>query len=202
MANRRRGIFCLEGDWNNDYKRPSTVRPVLELIDQHYSDGIRHIYKDVHTREELIYLITDWRKAEFDSHSILYLGFHGDSGLIYLSYRKYRNSALTLEELGELLAGRCKDRIVVFASCATLKVPSRRVQDFLRVTGAKAVCGYSKAINWTISAAFEVMLFSRFQSRSLTPRGVLALKRDFSKETGPLWERLGFRIVPRGRIPE
>ena len=59
--------------------------------------------------------------ASFDNFPILYLGFHGDTGKIIVG--EGRGSALSLEELAERLADRCKGRVLHLGSCGTVGVP-------------------------------------------------------------------------------
>ncbi len=59
-----KGVFCLEGDWSSDLKRPYTVRPVLELLDQYDTIRARHIYHDVATLGELWHYLDKWKREK------------------------------------------------------------------------------------------------------------------------------------------
>jgi hypothetical protein len=194
---RNRGIFCLEGDWWNDYKRPSTVEHLLKVLDQHHADKLQYIHRDVHTRQSLQYLLAKWCNGRYKTHGFAYLGFHGDKGVIFVGDRRKNDSIVSLEDIGEWLEGRCEGRVLHFASCQTLNVDLRRLKKFLWQTKAAAICGYRKEIDWVDSAAFELMLFARLNSYPLTPRGIERLKLELREKTGRLWDKLRFRFETR-----
>ena len=62
--------------------------------------------------------------------------------------------------------GRADLRDSFFDTCKTLKVRDTRIKKFLSDTGAKAVIGYTKDVEWIASAAFELMIFEAFCYRT------------------------------------
>ena len=58
-----KGIFCLEGSWDNDLQKPSTIRPILELLRMNYK--IDYIYRDCATKEELEFYLKKWTQTPF-----------------------------------------------------------------------------------------------------------------------------------------
>lgn len=50
---------------------------------------------------------------------------------------------MSIEELGERIRFRKRQRIVYFGSCSVLRGNARPIRTFLRRSGAKAVCGYT-----------------------------------------------------------
>jgi len=45
-----KGVFCLEGLWQTDLRKASTVQPILGFLKQ--NAGIPYIYRDCATQEE------------------------------------------------------------------------------------------------------------------------------------------------------
>jgi hypothetical protein len=72
-----------------------------------------------------------------------------------------------------------------------------RINTFVRETGAMAVCGYTEYVDWTISTAFEIVLFSRMQWRAFSRRGALYMLRDLQDAAPGLAKQLGFRMIVR-----
>jgi hypothetical protein len=57
-----KGIFCLEGLWDNDLKRKSTVQPILNMLE--VNDGVKYIHQDVATIEELEFYLKQWKQQD------------------------------------------------------------------------------------------------------------------------------------------
>ena len=131
------GIFCLEGEWAADLREKMSVRPILELLDQLWVAPF--IHRDVATTDELRYYAGKWSQKRYDRYGVLYLAMHGNEGSVYLG-----RDDVTLDELQEMLTGACKGKVVYFGSCLTLKADGKRLQEFARVTGARAVVGYRR----------------------------------------------------------
>ncbi|HLT35387.1 MAG TPA: hypothetical protein VK034_03855 [Enhygromyxa sp.] len=102
---------------------------------------------------------------------------------------------MSLDQLAELLNGKCKGKIIHFGSCSTLDKHGRTLNAFLRRTGALALLGYRGTTDWLDSAAFEILLLGEIQRRSLTRPGMRAVERDVKKAAPGLTKRLGFRMV-------
>ncbi len=105
------GIFCLEeADW---WLRPDDASTVIYLLEFLGQAPVRVPFRrgDVGTREELDFYLRKWRQRKYDRFKILYLAFHGKPGCIYCGDQ--RRGRVTLEDLGELLEGSCKVRVVL-----------------------------------------------------------------------------------------
>ncbi len=194
-----KGIFCLEGDWDRDLRTTITVLPFLELLGQVNRPPIPSIRRDIGTATELEYYLRKWCLKRYARYPILYLGFHGDPGVLYLGGD--RRSQVDLDWLEERLAGKCKGRLIHFGSCGTLATHGKRLNRFLRTTGALAVCGYKVDVDWLFAAAFEIILLGVIQHYSLTRPGMAAVERRVKQEAGGLARDLAFRLVvaPRAR---
>ena len=184
---RRTYVFCVEGAWTRDLRASGTLRPVLELLSSH--SGIRYLYRTCLTREELFACVKKWTEKRYGAYKILYLGFHGDPGIIQTD-----NGEVTLDELAEHLNGKATNRIIYFGSCATLDLDRRNLTRFLRKSGALAVAGFLKDVNWLQAAAFEVLLLAAMQGRDFSGRWIRAIERRVHLTTGRLPKELGFRL--------
>lgn len=194
---RPKGIFCLEGDWWGQLDKPSSIRPALELLNAWEPYRIPFVHRDVATRAEFESYVRKWCQKGSSRYPILNLAFHGTPGHLYLGDGRIRENRVCLDELAELLAGRCTRRIIHFGSCGTVQVNGHALNRFLRTSGALAVCGYREDVEWLQSSAFELLVFGAMQRNSLTRSGAAAMKRRIEHESGRLAKTLGFRMVVR-----
>lgn len=186
MGKTRKGVFCLEGEWDSDMRKRSSVEPLLQLIRS--EQGHPYIFRDVGTLEELHFFLRRW--LQYRSYRILYLAFHGKPQKICLGDKE-----VDLDSLESELSGCCKDRVIVFASCSTLDLHGNRLNGFLKATGALAVCGYCKDVPWMESAVFELLLLSTMLSLSTSRRGLRAMEDKIHSQCPGLAKRLGFRMA-------
>jgi hypothetical protein len=187
-----KGIFCLEGDWESDLRSSTSMQPVLDLLSRSHDPIVRFIRRDIGTAGELEYYLGKWVQKRYVDYPILYLGFHGDPGVLYMGSRKF---SIDLDWLEERLLGRCKGRIIHFGSCGTMAVHGLRLKRFLKRTRALAVCGYKADVDWMLTAAFEIILLSRFQFQALTRGGLKAVRRRIRGEAFELASELEFKMV-------
>jgi hypothetical protein len=153
------GLFCLEGNWDQDLTYSGSIRPVIELLKNMGLFDLNErppIYRDVCTYEEFRKLTTSWGN-EYDDYRAAYFASHGDEGVIVLD--KSENAYVELEELAEMLRGRCRGRVLFLGGCSTLGVPQKRIDDLFRLTRARAVCGYRKQVDTIHAAALETVFF-------------------------------------------
>lgn len=166
----KKGIFCLEGLWDDDLRKRSTVKPILELLE--LNSDIPFLHMDCATEDELKFYLEKWKAAEYYRYPILYLAFHGaEKGIVI------NDKVFTIEQLSSELQGKCKNRVILLASCASLKTDRRNLKRFLRETKALAICGYRKTVSWIKSTAFELLLLSSMQENSLDGRGIEAVQK-------------------------
>ncbi len=188
----KKGIFCLEGLWYDDLRKRSTVKPILELLE--LNSNIPFLHSDCATEVEFNFYINKWKTARYKRYPILYLAFHGkENGLLI------EDKIFSLEQLGELLAGKCKNRVILFASCSTVKTDKRNLINFLRKTNALAICGYKRIVPWISSTAFELMLLAAMQDNVLDGRGIEAIYRKISK-VAKMFKELDFLMVTKREI--
>ena len=197
MATKRRkphGVFCLEGEWWNNMKEPSSVEPLFELL---LSSPYRvpFIHRNADTLASMKVYLGKWTQTKYADYPILYLAFHGGEGGVYLGDLRRADCEVKLDDLEEFLKGKCKGRIIHFGSCSTLGLHGRRLSSFLRRTGALAVCGYEGQIDWLESAAFELLEFAAMQGNALTLAGARAMRDRIYAGARQLCQELRFRMV-------
>ncbi len=156
-----------------------------------------HIRYDVHTEEEFWFLLRRWTQKRFlHTHPILYLGFHGNPGVIFLRNGK-SSPEIHLNEVRDELIGQCKGRVIVLGSCETMEATSWSPRRFCEVTPAAAICGYKRPIDWMTSAAMDLLLLSAMQRNAFTAAGIRAMSRSISRRAKGLRSHLGLRIFTK-----
>lgn len=186
------GIFCLEGEWDSDLTNRLSVRPVLELLE--HLGVAQWIHRDVATRAEFEYYLGKWTSHGYANFPVLWLAMHGDKALISLSDGE--QASLSMDELEGVLAGNCAGKVVYFASCSTLKEDPKRLQQFAKRTGARAVIGYRRNVLWSEAAAFEVLLLQELTTR-VKSNGIF---KRLQEDHPVLAKRLGLVIATKTEV--
>ena len=192
-----KGIFCLEGDWWGKLHKGSSVEPILELLHQWDPYYVPYVRRDVATRSEFEYYVSRWAQKSMAAYPILYLAFHGESSELTIGDRRVAENRVSVAELGDMLEGRCHGRMIYFGSCDTLDLHGNSINAFLRKTGATAVCGYRRDVEWLEATAFELVVMSAMQIHSMTRQGAAAMRRRIDLRAGVLAKTLRFHMVIR-----
>ena len=150
----RRNIACLESLWNSDIENRLSVVPILDLVCR--INRASYTYLTCNTREELAYNLGKLGKGR--GYRILYLSLHGKPGEIILD-----GGRTDLESLARMMGTRFAGWAVHFGSCSTIAIPLRRIKAFMAATRVAMVSGYGKDVNWTATAALDLMFFDWFQ---------------------------------------
>ena len=182
--NYKKYIFCLEGHWEKDLRDMSSIQAALMFL-QH-NCYIKHIYKHCGTRETLEYYLHYWKQKKYSAYSILYLAFHGEPESI-----KVGKEFISLDELGDMLEGKCQDKIIHFGSCQTLDTDHRNIVRFLEKTGALCVCGFRTEIDFVESSVFDMLLIQKFQEY----KDVSKVERDIKRYYRGMVRKLDFKLV-------
>lgn len=189
-----KGVFCLEGFWSGDHRDEASVSPILELVKKY--NKIPSIHHRCGTKEELLFGIQRWRTKSFNKeYHLLYLAFHGIPGEILID-----KDAVTLEQLADLLEGKCKGSIIYFGSCSTFDVSSERLQAFLRKTKALAIMGYREDVDWLPSASFEIILIDRLINNSFDAAGLKQVKKELARICKGYVHKLDFAMVLKKKV--
>lgn len=183
------GIFCLEGMWDNDLKNKMSIIPLLNMLE--INAGIKYIHHDVATVEELEFYLRKWKQARYRNYPVLYLAFHGDDSSLLINGKEY-----PLLTLSEKLRDHCRESILLMASCSTLRTDTFTVKQFLKNTGALAICGYNGRVSWMIAAAFELLVLSAIQTIPLNGRNVYKLEKTI-QFYGSYFKGLDYKVYTR-----
>lgn len=194
----RKGVFCLETDWYSNLRKPTTVRPILEMLEKLEGYHVPHIYRPVGTLQEFEFCLSKWTQKAHDAYPILYLAFHGHENQIIVGDKRRRDSRVSLEDLGEMLKGKCRRRIILFGACSTLNTSKQNIQHFLSTTRATAVFGYKSDVDWIPAAMFELQILSAMQEFPMTRSGARDMHKLIVKTLPTLSRQLTFRM----EIPE
>lgn len=148
-------IACLESTWYAGPGEAVSVAPLLEIVARLH--GTRFFHATCNTAEELrFHLKALPRRRRF---RMLYLAAHGSPGHIKLA----DETRLTLDELAGIMGRRFSGWIIHFGSCGTLDLPAKELARFRERTGALLLVGYGKSIDWTESAALDLIIFDWLQ---------------------------------------
>jgi hypothetical protein len=177
-------VFCLEGDWENDLRKKSSVSAALEFL--RTNCNINYIHKHCGTKENLIYYLSMWKQRRYRLYSICYLAFHGFPEEIEVG-----KEVLALRELAEILNGSCVNKIIHFGSCNTLDTDERKIRQFLETTQALCVCGFRTDIDFLESSVFDMLLMQKFQEY----KDIKAVDRDLKKNYRKLINKLEFKLI-------
>lgn len=177
------GVFCLEGEWDDDLRDESTVLPLLELLDS--AAEIPFVHRRVTTKVELQARLRWWLDVD-SGLEVLYLASHGRRATLELG-----GDDVTLDNLAGMLDDRVADSIIYFGGCTTLAGDEQRAQEFCEKTGARAVVGYSRQIPWVLGASFELALLPELVTSVRMPALFDRMTRDFPTVTTDA----GFRVA-------
>lgn len=179
----KKSIYCLEGDWQKDLRKQSSIYASLVFLEKNCD--IKHIHKHCGTKESLFYYLNKWKLKKYSNYSICYLAFHGFEGEIIVG-----KDNVTLEEISEVLKDSCKDKIIFFGSCLVLQADNSRINDFLKKTGALCVCGYKVSVDFLQSSVFEMLVLDLFQQY----KDITKVQRDIGIYYAALAKELEFKI--------
>ena len=212
------GIFCLETIWFDELSNPST-RSLLELLerlplafdDDGKPQGVPFVYRDVSTWKEMEFCLGRWvgrSTSEKDYRlghlGILYLGFHGSPGKIFLG-GDLDQDEVDLVKIRNSLTPKdstyydCSGSVIHFASCSVLK-SSCQANELRKEVGAACVSGYTKSVEPTNSWAFELMYLAllsdllRTENVNASTLGKLEKKINSEPYKG-LAKSLGCRMI-------
>ncbi|MDD4889191.1 MAG: hypothetical protein PHU85_04620 [Phycisphaerae bacterium] len=196
MAQKRKGIYCIEAEWSSQATDRTSVAPLLELLSQ--VCGIRSYHRDAVNADAAEVLLARWCQKKFRAYPILWLACHGKEGEILFQDGRATNGRMTIDQIEKVLQGKCRRTVIYFGSCSVLDLNGNRWQRFLRRTEALAVCGYCEDVDWVDSSAFELLLLTQLQENELTRAGAAAIRRKLLKRAGGMASDLGFKMCVRG----
>ncbi|NHN56000.1 hypothetical protein G9U51_09450 [Calidifontibacter sp. DB0510] len=181
------GIVCLEGSWRERLDSTDSIEPALRCIESLGYANVVH--KDVATESELVHYIDQWlgRSGKaMPSYRMGMFAFHGDARTIWLGAEE-----VTLDRFAEIIDGRASGRVLYFGSCGVLNVADDVLTDFCRITNARGIVGYTKAVDMLETVAFEVLLIkATLRATSYKP-----IYAKLCREHPEWTKRLGLRMA-------
>lgn len=178
-----RHLLCLETSYDKQLENPSSMLPVLELLEKVHR--MRYVHFTCNTLGEFEWNLTRFKtRANFQ---ILYLAGHGSTNEMHLASGKSVNLEMLSNFMGERFAGWT----VHLGGCDTINGSNDALRTFMAQTGVSMVTGYSKPVEWMPSAALEMMWFSYLQDET----DFLKLWKNFRKTHAGLVQFNGMKAV-------
>ena len=180
-----KNVFCLEGEMGRDMRDRSSIKAAMNFMLQNFT--VKFIYKQCQNRANMEYYINRWkRNKKYESYSICYLHFHGESGKIEPGGRAF----VSFDELGEMLKDACTDKVIHFGTCETIKVEKKKVDDFLRKTKALCISGYRADVDFFESSVFDLIFIDHLQKF----KSVAKVYRSLIENHPVMVKKLGFTM--------
>lgn len=181
----KKHIFCIEGNWTHDLKDKASIKSALDFL-EHNAD-IKSIRKDCSAVDQFNVLLQTSLQKTYKNYGIIYLAFHGSPGVLHIGKRK----KMDFESIADLLDGQAADKIIHFGSCSTLKLEGWDLRRFWKRTGALAISGYTKNIDFIESTVLDILYFRKCQEYRKIP----LIQRDMKQYYGRLTNELGFKMI-------
>ncbi|NBX36316.1 MAG: hypothetical protein EBR10_03705 [Planctomycetes bacterium] len=189
------GVFCLEADWFG-LVRPMSMKPALDLL--HGSDAkIPYVLRDVATRSEVEIYLRRSLQARYRAFKLLWFAIHSRPGELLPGDMRVPHERVTIDALEHLLDGKCGDRVVHFSGCQFLRLPRRRIDQFMRRTRALCVSGFTEEVPWLEATVFELYWITQLHYEARTKSGVRSAIRLMRREQGALCRKFGFTMRVR-----
>ena len=185
----RKHIFCIEGYWEHDRKKKTSVEKALEFLE--LNSNFKKTCLHSSTREELKEHIKEFKLKRSDEYSILYFAFHGSSNSLHIGKRQKINLQDSAKEnLADIINGAAAGKIIHFGSCSTLAMDRKEITKFRKDTGAVAISGYNKDIPFIESTFLDMLFFDLCQEF----KAPSAIDNHMKKNYRGLINRTGFKI--------
>ena len=114
-------VFCIETVWERD--RNLSALPMLEMMRGRWR--MEFAWRNAVTRDEFFRHLESWNNSEAEEFPILYLGYHGRAGEIWLDEEDH--SAVTnrvkVTDIVDGIKWSCENRVIHFGSCGTIDEP-------------------------------------------------------------------------------
>jgi hypothetical protein len=186
---KHKNIYCIEGNWTHDLRDRRSIKTGLEFLEHNsYSKkNVLHIHRQSSSLHEFENLLKESVFKKYDKYSILYLAFHGHEGMLRVGKR----STISIDGIAEILEEKAQNKIIHFGSCETLNVKKPQLNRFLKRTGALAVSGYEKTIDFMPSTFLDLLYFQFCQQY----QKMYLVEQDVKQYYGKLARELGFKMV-------
>lgn len=184
------GVFCLEADWFG-LAHPMSMRPVLELM-QGSDARVPYVLRDAATRAEIEFYLRRWMQTRYQKFDLLWMAIHSRPGELLPGDMRKPEERISFDALEELLAGRCRGRIIHFSGCNFLKIPPPRITKFMQRTKALGLSGFSREVPWLEATIFEAYWLTLLHFEDRSRSGVRKAISIMRREQKPLCRKFGF----------
>jgi len=192
-------LVCLESYWNEKLFQSYSVKGFFEAMAPLLRPPLTVAHRFVESEAGLAYYAKRpdglmWRSKELFNTPVYYLAFHGRPAAVSPLLGR-----IEAERLCQAFAGYGGyNNLVYFACCNVLRGEKGRrfARKFLKVSGVRAVIGYSTRVDWMASLVCDMLFLHRFY-RDASPwrnlrRIFNSVRRDY-----PAARRLGYTLVMR-----
>ena len=193
-------VFCIETVWERD--RNLSALPMLEMMRSR--GGMDFVCRNAVTKDEFFRHLRSWDKSEAGRYPILYLGYHGAAGEIWLDGGEL-NAVQNRVDVADIVDGiehSCENCVLHFGSCGT--IDEQHAQELFDARDASGVSGFRNEVDWVQSAAFELMYLELLQAVKSRDAKIKWLRRDRvmecrrllrGKPYGAMAGHLGFELL-------
>jgi len=182
---KEKNIFCMEGNWGRGYEDSKSIKTALNFLNA--SVGINAVRKGCNNPEQFSSYLKDSMKESYDTFGIIYLAFHGSPGQLHINQQE----KIDFSAIAATLQGKARDKIIHFGSCSTLRVSGWDLQRFKKATGALAISGYCKDIDFIESTVLDILYFRKCQAY----QKISLISRYMHLHYGKLVKQMGFKMV-------
>lgn len=193
-------MVVLESYWNRRLFNPVSVRGFFESLAPLMHPPLAVAHRFVESRRGLEYYTRRpggllWTERDAWDAPVYYLAFHGGPAKVISV-----TDPIGARALCEAFAGYGGyDNLVYFAACSVLRGARGRAfaKRFLRVSGCRAVFGYSKPVDWVESLVVDLLFLKRFYGNPQPWRNLAKIVASVRRDL-PLARRLGWTCVRAG----
>ena len=193
-------VFCIETVWERD--RNLSALPTLEML-RNYC-GLKFVIRSAVTRDEFFRHLRVWDDSDAGEYPILYLGYHGAAGEIWLDGDEEDavENRVKVADIVDGIRQSCENCVIHFGSCGT--IDEGHAKELFDARHASGVSGFRHDVDWIDSAAFELMYLGLLQDvksqdprvRWLRRKRVMECRRRLrAKPYGAMAQRLGFELL-------
>jgi hypothetical protein len=192
-----RKLVCLEGYWNERLFQTFSVKGFFDAMAPLLDPPLAVAHRFVDSEAGLAHYAKRpggvmWRNRELFDAPIYYLAFHGRPGAVSPPLGRIES-----QRLCEAFAGYGGYRNLVYFACCNVLYGERGrrfAKQFLKVSGARAVIGYTATVNWMASLVADMLFLHRFYSDPSPWRSLRRIFNSVSRDY-PVARRLGHTLI-------
>jgi hypothetical protein len=181
-------LVCLESYWNEKLFQSFSVKGFFDAMAPLAHPPLMIAHRFVESEAGLAYYTKRpggvmWRQSELFDAPVYYLAFHGKPGTVIAL-----SGSIGARPLIEAFEGYgAYKNLVYFAACSVLRGPQgeRFAKQFLKVTGVRAIIGYTTRVDWMASLVADMLFLHRFYSDPAPWRNLrrifASVQRDYPK---------------------